>query len=386
MRSPRVANVVAFLALFVALGGISWAAVKLPKNSVGAAQIKKNAVTSAKVKDRTLLAKDFKAGQLPAGAAGAKGQQGPQGIPGPAGPQGGPGPQGPAGTVAYQRTIVVHPGANADTGGAALRAALASITDAGTEKKYLIFLEPGIYAIKDGPLQLKNDVHIQGSGPDVTRLLADSSAGPVAVKGAHSLVSDLTLHYGSTAVQDIVALEAAPSVFLKLRDARVTANGNGSSTTGLRLVASSNVSLTDTEVSVGTSRSGSVLFGVDIPGGVFTASGGSIGAQSSAGTGVTVVALRSAASARVRSVFEITAGVSNGTATAVLAHVTGGALVESSRISASGGTSPAAVAESGGGEVIVGASGVSPGPGGGTPVCVQSYDYTDGSTVTAGCV
>jgi hypothetical protein len=386
LRSPRIANVVAFLALFIALGGISWAAIKLPKNSVGAAQIKKNAVTSAKVKDRTLLAKDFKAGQLPAGPAGAKGQQGPQGIPGPQGPQGGTGPQGPAGTVAYERTIVVRPGASADAGGAALRAAIASITDAGTDKKYLIFLEPGIYAIKDGPLQLKNDVSIQGSGPDVTRLLADSSAGPVAVKGAHGLVSDLTLHYGSSAVQDIVALEAGPSTFLRLRNARVTANGGGSTTIGLRLVATSNVSLTGTEVSVSTSRSGSLLMGVDVPSGVFSASGGSIGAQSSGGTNVTVVALRSASSARVRSVFEISATVANGTATAVLAHVTGGALVESSRIFASGGTGPAAVTEAGGGEVIVGASGVSPGPGGGTPVCVQSYDWTDGSAVTSACV
>jgi hypothetical protein len=205
----------------------------------------KNAVTSAKVKDRSLLAKDFKAGQLPAGATGAQGEQGPQGI---------PGAQGPPGAIAYERTIVVHPGANADVGGQALRAALASITDAGTDQKYLIFLEPGIYAIKGGPLELKNHVNIQGSGPDVTRLLGDSSAGPVAVKGAHSLVTGLTLHYGSTAVQDIVALEASPGTFLRLRDSRVTANGNGSSTTGLRLVASSNVSLTDTEVSVATSR------------------------------------------------------------------------------------------------------------------------------------
>jgi hypothetical protein len=377
MRSPRVANVVAFLALFVAIGGISWAAIKLPKNSVGAAQIKKNAVRSADVKNRSLLARDFKAGQLPAGAMGAPGPQGPQGI---------PGAQGPAGTIAYERTIVVHPGADADAGGAALRAALASITDAGTDKKYLIFLEPGVYAIKDGPLQLKDHVNIQGSGSDVTRLLADSSVGSVAVKGAHALISDLTLHYGSTAVQDIVALEASASTFLRLVDSRVTASGGGSSTTGLRLVASSNVSLTDTEVFVSTSRSGSLLIGVDVPAGVFTASGGSMSAQSSAGTNVTVVALRSAASARVRSVFEISATVSNGSATSVLAHVLGGALVESSRISASGGTSPAAVSESGGGEVIVGASGISPGPGTGAPVCVQSYDYTDGSAVTTGCV
>ena len=38
---------ISMIALFVALGGASYAAVKIPKNSVGAAQIKKNAVTSA---------------------------------------------------------------------------------------------------------------------------------------------------------------------------------------------------------------------------------------------------------------------------------------------------------------------------------------------------
>ena len=63
--------IISVMALFVALGGASYAAIKIPKNSVGAAQIKKNAVTSAKVKDRSLLAKDFKAGQIPAGAKSA---------------------------------------------------------------------------------------------------------------------------------------------------------------------------------------------------------------------------------------------------------------------------------------------------------------------------
>jgi hypothetical protein len=84
------ANAVAYLALFVALGGTSYAAVKLPKNSVGTAQIKKNAVTSKKVKDRSLLLKDFKAGQLPAGPKGDKGDPGAKGDTGPAtGPAGG---------------------------------------------------------------------------------------------------------------------------------------------------------------------------------------------------------------------------------------------------------------------------------------------------------
>jgi len=68
------ANVIATLALFLALGGgAAFAATQLAKNSVGAKQLKRNAVTAAKVKDRSLLAKDFKAGQLPAGPQGAPG-------------------------------------------------------------------------------------------------------------------------------------------------------------------------------------------------------------------------------------------------------------------------------------------------------------------------
>jgi hypothetical protein len=53
------ANVVATLALFIALGGASYAALKLPKNSVGTKQIKKNAVNGAKVKDDSLTGNDI---------------------------------------------------------------------------------------------------------------------------------------------------------------------------------------------------------------------------------------------------------------------------------------------------------------------------------------
>jgi len=71
------ANVIATLALFLALGGgAAFAASQLAKNSVGARQLKRNAVTAAKVKDGSLLAKDFKSGQIPTG------ERGPQGAPG----------------------------------------------------------------------------------------------------------------------------------------------------------------------------------------------------------------------------------------------------------------------------------------------------------------
>jgi len=43
-------NTIAMLALFVALGGTTYAATALPKNSVGTKQLKKNAVTPVKIK------------------------------------------------------------------------------------------------------------------------------------------------------------------------------------------------------------------------------------------------------------------------------------------------------------------------------------------------
>jgi len=44
-------NTIALLALFIALGGTTYAATALPSNSVGTKQLKKNAVTAAKIKN-----------------------------------------------------------------------------------------------------------------------------------------------------------------------------------------------------------------------------------------------------------------------------------------------------------------------------------------------
>lgn len=83
--SLTVSNAVAFTALFVALGGSSYAALSLPHDSVGANQIRSGAVRSGEVKNHSLLAQDFKRGQLPRGATGPAG---PTGASGPAGPRG----------------------------------------------------------------------------------------------------------------------------------------------------------------------------------------------------------------------------------------------------------------------------------------------------------
>jgi hypothetical protein len=73
-RRPSPSLVISILALVVALAGTGYAAVNLPKNSVGAKQLKrnavttakirKNAVTGAKVRKRSLTGADINLGKL----------------------------------------------------------------------------------------------------------------------------------------------------------------------------------------------------------------------------------------------------------------------------------------------------------------------------------
>ena len=53
-RLPSPAMVVACIALAVALGGTSYAAIKLPRNSVGTSQLQKNAVVASKLNARSV--------------------------------------------------------------------------------------------------------------------------------------------------------------------------------------------------------------------------------------------------------------------------------------------------------------------------------------------
>jgi hypothetical protein len=106
---PSPAMVVALIALFVALGGGAYAAVKLPKNSVSSKQIKKgavknsdlaaNAVTGGKVKAGSLDSSDFKAGTLLQGPPGTPGANGKDGVNG-------------AATVVYRTFLANSAGSN----------------------------------------------------------------------------------------------------------------------------------------------------------------------------------------------------------------------------------------------------------------------------------
>jgi hypothetical protein len=92
------ANVMATLALFIALGGTSIAAVTLTRGSVKGKHIARNAVTSPKVKNGSLLSADFAPGQLPKGDQGERGPKGDQGEPGQNGAPGQSGAPGQNGT------------------------------------------------------------------------------------------------------------------------------------------------------------------------------------------------------------------------------------------------------------------------------------------------
>ncbi|MEI2703062.1 MAG: hypothetical protein V9E83_11760 [Baekduia sp.] len=121
MLSHLKHNAIAYTALFVALGGTSYAAVKLPKNSVGATEIKAGAVASSEIKDRSIKTTDLAAktraalkGQQgaagasgAAGAAGAAGEKGDKGEKGDTGATGATGPAGPVDVV--QRALTGEP-------------------------------------------------------------------------------------------------------------------------------------------------------------------------------------------------------------------------------------------------------------------------------------
>jgi len=106
LKKPSLtyANVTSSIALFVALGGVSYAATALPVNSVGTTQIKDKAVTGGKLSDGAVTAGKLGTGAVAIsnlgaatllalkGAPGAKGETGAAGARGDVGAKGDRGP------------------------------------------------------------------------------------------------------------------------------------------------------------------------------------------------------------------------------------------------------------------------------------------------------
>jgi hypothetical protein len=105
-RRVTYANVMATVAVFIALGGASYAATHLPKKSVGSAQLKSGAVTPSKLSAAAKQALRGEIGPIgpqgERGNDGASGARGPTGNTGPSGAQGSTGVQGPTGSTGLQ--------------------------------------------------------------------------------------------------------------------------------------------------------------------------------------------------------------------------------------------------------------------------------------------
>jgi hypothetical protein len=176
------ANVVATLALFIALGGASYAAIKIPKNSVGTKHIKKGAITADKIRNGAIGTGKIRNGSLteddfdevPEGEEGPAGADGRDGFDGLDGPQG---PVGPPGSSAQPWVVV-----NAD--GTPARGSADVTTDHGPA--------PGTYTVSFAAGDLS------GCGFLAT---LDGAAGSVAANGGTAAddVEVLTYNAAGTA-------------------------------------------------------------------------------------------------------------------------------------------------------------------------------------------
>jgi hypothetical protein len=140
-RRLSYANVTATLALFLALGGVSYAAVTLPANSVGSKQIKKSAVTLKKISPAARKALKGTTGVK--GDPGAIGAQGPAGAAGPTGAAGHDGANGATTVVVRGASATIpanvyghataqcHAGERATGGGASIAGTHGQLTDSG---------------------------------------------------------------------------------------------------------------------------------------------------------------------------------------------------------------------------------------------------------------
>jgi Collagen triple helix repeat (20 copies) len=231
------ANLVAYLALFLALGGTSYAAGSaLLPNSVG----------SRHVVDRSLLARDFKRGELPRGPRGKRGLVGSMGFRGPVGsqgqkgetggrgPAGMPGAAGPAGAAGAR-------GEKGDDGAVGARGSVGPTGPAGPTG-------PSGPTGPEGPQGATGADGAQGPpGPaEVFSVYRGHAlAGPVAMGESGSFtIATLDLPAGSFAVFAKASFESSldQSATCYLQAAGSTFAGLGASADGVELAFGSGVS------------------------------------------------------------------------------------------------------------------------------------------------
>ena len=203
----------AALALFVALGGTATARDAVRAFITGA-DVRDGSLTGRDVRNRSITDDDLAPGVLRVGP------QGPVGERGAAGPD-----------LAGATHVRVRGDRTPAENGAALRSALASITDASVNKPYVIQLAPGVYELGGATLAMKPDVSIAGAGAATTRIAGDqaqATLGEALVLGAdRTLLRDVTVvNRGDEAGHFHTAMAVLGGAAMRIEDAAVEGGGS----------------------------------------------------------------------------------------------------------------------------------------------------------------
>jgi Pectinesterase len=212
MSRMSSAHVLAGLALFVALGGTAIANDSVRALITGA-DVRNGSLTGRDVKNRSLTRADLARGVLRRGPAGPQGPAGARGPVGPAGPD-----------LAGATHVRVRGDRTPIQNGAALRAALASITGASATRPYVIQLAPGVYELGDRTLAMKPDVSIVGAGAAATRITGDQGqttfGGALVVGADRTLLRDVTVaNRGDVAADFHIVMAVSDHAAMRIEDA-----------------------------------------------------------------------------------------------------------------------------------------------------------------------
>ncbi len=195
----RLPTALALLALFVALSGTSYAAVKLKKGSV----------TTTEIKDATILSGDL------APDVAVSGLRGPRGAEGPNGPKGETGPAGPTGPQGVSKVYIAQPDAVAPINTS--RTVLATLrVPAGSYR-----FEFSTHAFSNQGANLVDcDIEVDGAG--VVRSAAAIGGGNGTVEGVISAVHATTLPAAATVTASCT--QRAPGNDMKVAHVRLLAS------------------------------------------------------------------------------------------------------------------------------------------------------------------
>lgn len=296
--SSHAALVISVFALIVAMGGTSYAAVKLGSNSVGSKQLQANAVTTSKIKasnvtatqlksravthsrlgdnsvtgskvaNGSLTSADFAASTLAefTGATGATGAKGSTGATGPAGP-------------GFTRTVIVSPtGASATANGTLLVNAVNGTADASATRPRLVLVESGVYDVGTTTLSVPAYVDLAGSGRNITTVAGEGSS-VIEMNGAGELRDLAVVATPTSGGEYALNLKGHGDL---VTDVGVTVTGaSDSAAVGVALNNDSTATLTDLNVSATGGGSASFAEGLlsyvsaTIVGGTYTSTAGS---------------------------------------------------------------------------------------------------------------